>query len=213
LHHLGEAAFDTNPGLLVPLTKSYRKNFPNQFKPYNGIFGCDLSATNKEVYDETLFRFPLRTQKHNNIFKILFLKGFIIINPQSLTLTFCHTSIEQAFSAVYIFSFVIKEAHLCCSCIICILNQFLWHGKPKFETVDKCTYTPGKGSFSSILDDEDNDEDEEEEKIIYVHTDINNLAPKLGVASVKQAIYVHAKYICISLGSKGEINDENREPP
>jgi hypothetical protein len=63
LHHLGEAAFDTNPGLLVPLTKSYRKNFPNQFKPYNGIFGCDLSATNKEVYDETLFRFPLRTQK------------------------------------------------------------------------------------------------------------------------------------------------------
>jgi hypothetical protein len=39
----------------------------------------------------------------------------------------------------------------------------------QFETVDKCTYTPGKGLFSSILDDEDNDEDEEEEKIIYVH--------------------------------------------
>ncbi|XP_063435464.1 sacsin-like isoform X1 [Mytilus trossulus] len=63
LHHLGEAAIGTNPGLRVPLTKSYRKNLSNQFKPYNNIFGCDLEPNNKDEYNKTLFRLPLRTQK------------------------------------------------------------------------------------------------------------------------------------------------------
>ncbi|CAC5408787.1 unnamed protein product [Mytilus coruscus] len=63
LHHLGEAAIGTNPGLRVPLTKSYRKNLSNQFKPYNGIFGCNLEPNNKDEYNKTLFRLPLRTQK------------------------------------------------------------------------------------------------------------------------------------------------------
>ncbi|CAC5408780.1 unnamed protein product [Mytilus coruscus] len=63
LHHLGEAAISTNPGLRLPLTKSYRKNFPNQFKPYNDIFGCNLDPNNKDEYNNTLFRLPLRTQK------------------------------------------------------------------------------------------------------------------------------------------------------
>ncbi|VDI58647.1 sacsin, partial [Mytilus galloprovincialis] len=63
LHHLGEAAIGTNPGLRLPLTKSYRKNFPNQFKPYNDIFGCNLEPNNKDDYNNTLFRLPLRTQK------------------------------------------------------------------------------------------------------------------------------------------------------
>ncbi|VDI39131.1 sacsin, partial [Mytilus galloprovincialis] len=63
LHHLGEAAIGTNPGLRVPLTKSYRKNLSNQFKPYNGIFGCNLEPNNKDEYNNTLFRLPLRTQK------------------------------------------------------------------------------------------------------------------------------------------------------
>ncbi|OPL33684.1 hypothetical protein AM593_09944, partial [Mytilus galloprovincialis] len=63
LHHLGEAAIGTNPGLRLPLTKSYRKNFPNQFKPYNNIFGCNLEPNNKDDYNNTLFRLPLRTQK------------------------------------------------------------------------------------------------------------------------------------------------------
>ncbi|XP_052102786.1 sacsin-like [Mytilus californianus] len=62
LSHLGEAAIGSNPGLKLLLTKKYRKNFPNQFKPYNDIFGCNLEPNNKDEYNNTLFRLPLRTQ-------------------------------------------------------------------------------------------------------------------------------------------------------
>ena len=38
--------------------------FANQFKPFNGIFGCDLHLNKKDnSFNGTLFRFPLRTRE------------------------------------------------------------------------------------------------------------------------------------------------------
>ena len=53
------------PGMKINLNKDVKKlkKFKNQFKPFNGIFGCDLSLNKQEnSFDGTLFRFPLRTR-------------------------------------------------------------------------------------------------------------------------------------------------------
>ncbi|XP_068722037.1 sacsin-like [Montipora capricornis] len=53
------------PGMKINLNKNVKKlrKFKNQFKPFNGIFGCDLSLEHEETsFDGTLFRFPLRTR-------------------------------------------------------------------------------------------------------------------------------------------------------
>ena len=53
------------PGMKINLNKEVKKlkKFKNQFKPFNGIFGCDLSLDKQDnSFDGTLFRFPLRTR-------------------------------------------------------------------------------------------------------------------------------------------------------
>src|SRR6218665_3448779 len=62
---LGDAIHDkSRPGLKLDIDNNRRKlsHLIDQFKPYNGIFDCDLSADSAMTsYPGTLFRFPLRT--------------------------------------------------------------------------------------------------------------------------------------------------------
>ncbi|KAL9966853.1 hypothetical protein ACROYT_G024983 [Oculina patagonica] len=54
------------PGLKIDLNKDVKRlrKFTNQFKPFNGIFGCDLHLDREDnSFDGTLFRFPLRTSE------------------------------------------------------------------------------------------------------------------------------------------------------
>ena len=54
------------PGIRVDLNKDVKRlyRFKNQFKPFNGIFGCDLHLDKEDnSFDGTLFRFPLRTKE------------------------------------------------------------------------------------------------------------------------------------------------------
>ena len=54
------------PGMKINLNKDVRRlrAFSNQFKPFNGIFGCDLHLDKEDnSFDGTLFRFPLRTRE------------------------------------------------------------------------------------------------------------------------------------------------------
>ena len=63
--HLGKAIRNNRPGLRINMKnrKKLRK-LANQFKPFNGIFGCDLRPeAEQDSYDATLFRFPLRTKE------------------------------------------------------------------------------------------------------------------------------------------------------
>ena len=54
------------PGIKIDLNKDVKnlRKFANQFKPFNGIFGCDLHLDKEDnSFDGTLFRFPLRTKE------------------------------------------------------------------------------------------------------------------------------------------------------
>ena len=54
------------PGIRVDLNKDVKRlhRFKNQFRPFNGIFGCDLHLDKEDnSFDGTLFRFPLRTRE------------------------------------------------------------------------------------------------------------------------------------------------------
>ena len=62
--YLGKASCLRKPGIKINLNKDVKnlRKFANQFKPFNGIFGCDLHLNKKDnSFDGTLFRFPLRT--------------------------------------------------------------------------------------------------------------------------------------------------------
>ena len=62
--YLGKASCLGKPGIKINLNKDVKnlRKFANQFKPFNGIFGCDLHLNkNDNSFDGTLFRFPLRT--------------------------------------------------------------------------------------------------------------------------------------------------------
>ena len=64
--YLGKALPGSSPGLRINL-KSLKnmkmmKRLNNQFKPFYGVLGCDLSTGNA-FFNGTLFRFPLRTPK------------------------------------------------------------------------------------------------------------------------------------------------------
>ncbi|XP_060556764.1 sacsin-like [Ruditapes philippinarum] len=61
-NYLGSALPGRRPGLKISLNPSLVKRFKNQFKPFEGIFGCNL-MTNMPYFDGTLFRLPLRTMK------------------------------------------------------------------------------------------------------------------------------------------------------
>ena len=55
----------TKPGIKLDTNKNSKRlrKFRNQFKPFNGIFGCDLHLNQDDnSYKGTLFRFPLRTE-------------------------------------------------------------------------------------------------------------------------------------------------------
>ena len=63
--YLGNVIGNTRkPGIKIDLNKDVKRlhSFKNQFKPFNGIFGCDLHLVKEDnSFDGTLFRFPLRT--------------------------------------------------------------------------------------------------------------------------------------------------------
>ena len=65
--YLGKAIKNKRkPGMKINLNKDVKKlrKFTNQFKPFNGIFGCDLHLDKEDnSFDGTLFRFPLRTSE------------------------------------------------------------------------------------------------------------------------------------------------------
>ena len=71
--HLGTAINNRKPGMKIDLNKDVRKlqTFRNQFKPFNGVFGCDLSLDKEDnSYNGTLFRFPLRTREQAAVSEI-----------------------------------------------------------------------------------------------------------------------------------------------
>ena len=65
--YLGKAIRNKRkPGIKIDLNKDVKRlrKFTNQFKPFNGIFGCDLHLDRQDnSFDGTLFRFPLRTSE------------------------------------------------------------------------------------------------------------------------------------------------------
>ncbi|KAL9966873.1 hypothetical protein ACROYT_G025009 [Oculina patagonica] len=65
--YLGKAIKNKNkPGMKIDINKNTKRlrNFSNQFKPFNGIFDCDLRLQKEDnSYHGTLFRFPLRTKE------------------------------------------------------------------------------------------------------------------------------------------------------
>ena len=65
--YLGKAIRNKNkPGIKINTNKNTKRlrNFRNQFKPFNGIFGCDLHLDKEDnSFHGTLFRFPLRTKE------------------------------------------------------------------------------------------------------------------------------------------------------
>ena len=60
--------FNIKHGLLQP-------QLFDQFAPFHGIFGCDLSSTRS--YDNTLFRFPLRTTPESDLSKTVYNESMI----------------------------------------------------------------------------------------------------------------------------------------
>ena len=63
LYHLGEAVQNNVPGLRVSITDKFLRNFRNQFKPFDKVFGCTMEGAPCTNFKGTLFRLPLRTQK------------------------------------------------------------------------------------------------------------------------------------------------------
>ena len=65
--YLGKALKNkTKPGMKINVNKEVTRlrKFKNQFKPFNGIFGCDLNLQKEDnSFNGTLFRFPLRTSE------------------------------------------------------------------------------------------------------------------------------------------------------
>ena len=72
--HLGTAINNKRkPGIKIDLNKDVvnLKTFRNQFKPFNGVFGCDLSLDREDnSYNGTLFRFPLRSREQAAVSEI-----------------------------------------------------------------------------------------------------------------------------------------------
>jgi hypothetical protein len=50
------------PGILIKLDNQYFKKYEDQFRPYHGIFGCNLldENNNENKYGGTLFLLPFR---------------------------------------------------------------------------------------------------------------------------------------------------------
>ena len=68
MSHLGRHIKNpAKPGVKIDLNKNpeaLRARYRGQFKPFDGIFGCDLSLSKRDnSFRGTLFRFPLRTRE------------------------------------------------------------------------------------------------------------------------------------------------------
>ena len=66
--HLGRGIKDASrPGIKINLDKNRMllSRLPDQFRPYNDVFGCRLNCdkSDKVYFDGTLFRLPLRTEE------------------------------------------------------------------------------------------------------------------------------------------------------
>ena len=81
--HLGRCIRDrSRPGVRIDLRRHRRslRRFGNQFRPWDGVFGCDLlhtrlttqasATTIADSYDGTLFRLPLRTANQASVSEI-----------------------------------------------------------------------------------------------------------------------------------------------
>ncbi|XP_072039950.1 sacsin-like [Amphiura filiformis] len=66
-NHLGNRINPGRPGIKLDIrNEAHRatlRSYPDQFQPFQGIFGCDLSSSSSKGFDKTLFRLPLRTEK------------------------------------------------------------------------------------------------------------------------------------------------------
>ncbi|MEW8547427.1 MAG: hypothetical protein AB2693_28300, partial [Candidatus Thiodiazotropha sp.] len=64
--YLNKALPDKSPGLIINLqslkNRTLIKRMQNQFKPFQGVFGCDL-LQREPYFEGTLFRLPLRTKQ------------------------------------------------------------------------------------------------------------------------------------------------------
>ena len=67
MSHLRHIRNPARPGVKIDLNKNpeaLRARYSGQFKPFHGIFGCDLRLSKKDnSFRGTLFRFPLRTRE------------------------------------------------------------------------------------------------------------------------------------------------------
>ncbi|VDI50995.1 sacsin [Mytilus galloprovincialis] len=83
LHHLGEATQDKEPGILIELNKDLISTLPDQFQPYENVFGFKTDCCD-QPYKGTLFRLPLRTRhqassEHQKIKRIEYTKNEMMI--------------------------------------------------------------------------------------------------------------------------------------
>ena len=69
-----------------------------------------------------IFLFFCATIKFNNVFKILIPKLSVVVNPQSRTLTFFHSFVNQTGHSIFVSSFIVKKSDLSGTSIVCVLN-------------------------------------------------------------------------------------------
>ena len=68
------------------------------------------------------FLFFCATVEFSNIFKILIPKLSVVVNPQSRTLAFFHSFVNQTGHSIFVGSFIVKKSDLSGASIICVLN-------------------------------------------------------------------------------------------
>ena len=63
--HLGKCLQDGSPGIRFDISKNRQtiQMYPDQFGPYQNLYGCDVMSDGFQGYKGTLFRLPLRTKQ------------------------------------------------------------------------------------------------------------------------------------------------------
>ena len=63
--HLGKCLKDGQPGIKFDISKNRQtiQMYPDQFGPYQNLYGCDVMSDGFQGYKGTLFRLPLRTKQ------------------------------------------------------------------------------------------------------------------------------------------------------
>ena len=67
-HYIGNRVSERNAGLQIDLfeEKEGVSIYEDQFSPYRGLFGCNIDQFDKNGFDGTIFRFPLRMRECQN---------------------------------------------------------------------------------------------------------------------------------------------------